>query len=331
MDGVVCGYQLALVRPNPDLIDGNFLFRSFSSRGINDQFRVAANGITRYGLGQHWLRSGLFCIPSVDEQRAIAAFLDREIERIDALIAKKERQVELLQEKRTALISHAVAKGLDPNAPMKDSSVEWLGEIPAHWSVVRCKAVFSEVDERSEFGTEELLSVSHITGVTPRSEKNVTMFMAETLEDYKKCRTGDLVINTMWAWMGALGTASQHGVVSPSYNVYRFRRAGPNARYYDRLFRTGRFVAEINRFSQGVWKSRLGLYPEEFLQIRIPYPPDLEQAAIALFLDREAARIDELVSKVQGSIETLREYRTALVSAAVTGKIDVRQEGGGGF
>lgn len=150
--------------------------------------------------------------------------------------------------------------------------------------------------------------------------------MAESLEGYKKCITGDLVINTMWAWMGALGIAFQCGVVSPSYNVYRFRQLGYEPRYYDRLFRTGSFVSEINRYSQGVWKSRLRLYPEEFFLIRIPRPPKNEQCAIADFLDQETKRIDTLIEKVEESIEKLREYRTALISAAVTGKIDVRGE-----
>ena len=129
----------------------------------------------------------------------------------------------MLQEKRQALISHAVTKGLNPDAPMKDSGVEWLGEVPAHWEVRRNKSIYQEIDDRSTTGEEELLSVSHITGVTARSEKTVNMFMAETLENYKRCQPGDLVINTMWAYMGALGTAKIPGVVSPSYNVYRGR------------------------------------------------------------------------------------------------------------
>jgi len=180
-------------------------------------------GSTFKELSRTKLEAIYFVSPPVIEQRAIASFLDRETARIDSLVEKKERQIELLQEKRSALISHVVTKGLNPDAPMKDSGIEWLGEIPEHWDEVRSKAVFYEVKERSESGVEELLTVSHITGVTTRSSKQVSMFMAESLEGYKKCITGDLVINTMWAWMGALGIAFQCGVVSPSYNVYRFR------------------------------------------------------------------------------------------------------------
>ena len=139
MHDVLCGYHLAQIRPDPKWTDGKYLFRAFYSRGINDQFRVAATGITRYGLGKYWLDNGLFLVPPVEEQRAIAAFLDRETGRIDALMEKKQRQIELLQEKRAALISHAVTKGLDPTVPMKDSGVEWLGQIPMHWEVKKVK------------------------------------------------------------------------------------------------------------------------------------------------------------------------------------------------
>ena len=135
---VLCGYHLALVRPGLDC-DGTFLARAFSAVGPRDQFEVAANGITRFGLGGDAIRTAYSRPRPAGEQRAIAAFLDRETARIDALVAKKERLIELLQEKRTALITRAVTKGLDPNVPMKDSGVEWLGQIPAHWEVERIK------------------------------------------------------------------------------------------------------------------------------------------------------------------------------------------------
>ena len=135
MHDVLCGYHLAQIRPDPKWADGKYLFRAFCSRGINDQFRVAATGITRYGLGKYWVDNGLFPVPPVEEQRAIAAFLDRETGRIDALMEKKQRQIELLQEKRAALISHAVTKGLDPSASLKDSGVPWLTGVPQEWEV----------------------------------------------------------------------------------------------------------------------------------------------------------------------------------------------------
>jgi type I restriction enzyme S subunit len=272
------------------------------------------------------IRDHPICFPPLPEQHAIAAFLDRETGRIDALITKKERQIELLREKRAALISHAVTKGLDPDAPMKDSGVEWVGEVPEHWRVYRSKLLFREANDRSTTGEEMLLTVSHITGVTRRSEKNVTMFMAESLEGYKKCEAGDLVINTMWAWMGAMGIAPERGIVSPSYNVYRFRSEENEPSFYDYLFRTGQFVAEVICHSKGVWSSRLRLYPESFFEIRIPYPSQGEQREVVSLIQKETGSYETLQRKIAKSIEKLHEYRTALISAAVTGKIDVRSE-----
>ena len=265
-------------------------------------------------------------VPMTDEQRDIAAFLDHETVRIDALIEKKERQIELLKEKRSALISHAVTKGLNPNAKMKDSGIPWLGKIPVNWTIHRAKVLFCEINERSITGTEELLTVSHKTGITRRSEKEVTMFMAETLEGYKKCKAGDLVINTMWAWMGALGVSPVDGIVSPSYNVYRLRSNQFDPWFYDYLFRTGRFISKIICHSRGVWTSRLRLYPEEFFEIRLPIPPLQEQKDIIAHIEKATGQYAALEEKISNSITLLREYRSALISAAVTGKIDVREE-----
>lgn len=203
--------------------------------------------------------------------------------------------------------------------------MEWLGQIPAHWEVEENRWLFRESDIRSRLGEEELLTVSHITGVTRRSEKpDVTMIEAESHEGYKICGSGELAINTMWAWMGALGIAREHGMVSPSYNVYRIVNTGLVPGYYDYLSRIPLHVAEIIRHSKGIWQSRLRLYPDAFREILTPIPPEPEQRAITAYLDRETARIDALSAKVREGIEKLKEYRTALISAAVTGKIDVR-------
>ena len=264
-------------------------------------------------------------LPPHDEQTAIAAFLDNETAQIDTLIAKQERLIATLQEKRQALISHAVTRGLNPNAPMKESGIEWLGEVPAHWGVERNQWLFGEVNERSTTGDEELLSVSHLTGITPRSEKNVNMFMAETLEGYKLCQPGDLVINTMWAYMGALGISEQIGLVSPSYNVYRPKDSSLiNPKYLDYLYRTPAHIVEIRRNSKGVWESRLRLYPTSFLTMQTPLPPRAEQDAIVAHLGQKLNLYDAVERKCLSAIAVLQERRTALISAAVTGKIDVR-------
>ena len=140
LPGVLCGYHLAHIRPDNNC-DGAFLSRAFSAMGPRNEFHTSANGITRYGLTGDAIRLGQFPLPPLPEQRAIAGFLDRETARIDEFVAKKERLIELLQEKRTALITRTVTRGLDPSVQMRDSGVEWLGEIPAHWEVKRLKTI----------------------------------------------------------------------------------------------------------------------------------------------------------------------------------------------
>ena len=267
-------------------------------------------------------------VPDPDTQRAIANYLDHETARLDALVAAKERLLKLLAEKRRAIVTRAVTRGLDPRVPLRDSGVPWLGEIPAHWKVKRARWLFHERDQRSEDGSEELLTVSHLTGVTPRSEKDVNMFEAETLEGYKICKPGDLVINTLWAWMGAMGVSFVPGVVSPAYNVYEptVELDQLDPAYVDALSRLPVFAQEAARHSKGVWSSRLRLYPDEFFEIPLPVPPLSEQRRIVADLAENRGKLTDLQAAATRTIELLKERRTALVGAAVTGRLDVGSE-----
>jgi len=258
------------------------------------------------------------------EQQTIAAFLDYETARIDRLIAQQQRLIELLKEKRQAVISHAVTKGLNPAASMKDSGVEWLGQVPEHWDVVRSKTVFNDQDNRSVSGDEELLTVSHLTGVTLRSEKDVNMFQAESLVGYKLCEKEDFVVNTMWAWMGAMGVSFTSGIVSPSYNVYRVNKSCLHASYLELLCRTPEFVSVVTSRSKGIWSSRLRIYPESLYEIRLSLPPLNEQKNIVKYVTQQTGNYAYLIDKADKGIRLMQERRTALISAAVTGKIDLR-------
>ena len=263
-------------------------------------------------------------LPPQDQQERIAKYLERETARLDALLAEKERLLDILAEKRSALITRAVTRGLDPKVPLRDSGIPWLGEIPAHWETERARWLFRERDERSDTGEEDLLTVSHLTGVTLRSEKDVNMFEAATKEGYKICLSGDLVINTMWAWMGAMGVSSLDGIVSPAYNVYE-PRACLDPSYVDALVRLSVFAQEVTRYSKGVWSSRLRLYPEEFFVVSLPVPPLSEQREIVAHIANETFKLDELRDAMEKTAVLLKERRSALISAAVTGQIDMEQ------
>jgi type I restriction enzyme S subunit len=319
------GRGLCAITPNPARLDNQFAWYLLTKTRI--ELDALATGSTYEAVSADVVRNMTCALPPLLEQRAIAAFLDHHTAKIDALIAEQRHLIELLHERRAALISHAVTKGLEPGAPMKDSGIPTITKLPAHWKVRKNKHIFDEVNERSTAGEEELLTVSHITGVTPRSEKNVYMFLAESFEDYKICRPNDLTINTMWAWMGALGITEYAGIVSPSYHVYRLKKdQAPDyfPKYLDFLYRIPSYVCEITRHSKGIWSSRLRLYPDYFFEMYTPSPPIEEQRTIATYLDRETAKIDALIAEIETGIAHLEEYRTALISAAVTGQIDVR-------
>ena len=322
-DDLVCGYHLALLRPRRQLA-GAFLLRCLQAKPICAQLELAANGVTRFGLAKSEIGGVTLPVPPLSIQYAIADYLDRETARLDALVAEKEQLLELLAEKRRALITHAVTRGLDPNVPLRDSGIPWLGEIPAHWDTERTRWLFRERDERSDTGEEDLLTVSHLTGVTLRSEKDVNMFEAATKAGYKICLSGDLVINTMWAWMGAMGVSSLDGIVSPAYNVYE-PKAHLDPGYVDALVRLPAFAQEVTRYSKGVWSSRLRLYPEGFFEVSLPVPPLNEQREIVAHIANETCKLDKLLDAMERAAVLLKERRAALIAEAVTGQIDMEQ------
>ena len=204
----------------------------------------------------------------------------------------------------------------------KPSGIPHLGDVPEHWDVRRFKFFYREVDERSTTGSEELMSVSHKTGVTPRKQ-NVNMFLADSNVGYKVCRPEDIVINTMWAYMAALGVAKQEGLVSPSYGVYRpLQHINMNPDYVDHLLRIEEYRTAYLARSTGITDSRLRLYPESFLGIPLLFPPLTEQAAIVRYLDDADQRIRAYVRAKERLIALLEEERQAVIHQAVTRGID---------
>lgn len=202
----------------------------------------------------------------------------------------------------------------------KNSGVEWLGEIPEHWEVLRIKHLFKEINERSFDGSEDLLSVSQYTGVTNKSERleeGGMLTNASTLEGYKKVSKDDLVSNIMLAWNGSLGFSSFNGITSPAYSIYRIKTKDIN-RYFHYLLRTELYKSEYKRNSSGVIESRLRLYTDDFFRIESILPPIEEQTAIAHFLDDKTAKIDQAIAIKQKQIELLKERRQILIHKAVT-------------
>jgi type I restriction enzyme S subunit len=290
---VLCGYHLALVRPRPGCA-GAFLARAFSAIGLRDQFEVAANGITRFGLGGDAIQTGLFAVPPLEEQRAIAAFLDRETARIDALVAKKERLIELLQEKRTVLIFQAVTRGLDPNVPMKHSGVHWLGEIPSHW----------------KFG-----SLSRWWEVIDCKHRTVP-FLNE-----------GVALASIYSRNATVGAAALVTIKEPfcmGQDVSLIRSASQDQRFLVFLLRSAVVMSQLEATMVGSTFNRINV--GKIKRLLVTVPPADEQHDIGAFCSRTHERTQLLIDKIRDAIDRLKELRTALISAAVTGKIDVREE-----
>lgn len=292
-----------------------------------DELRLRGNGTTFQELSTEALRSLRVPMPPCSERVSIASGLDRETTRIDALITKKTRFIELLEEKRHALIDHAVTKGLDDDVPMLDSGVEWLGEIPAHWEVLRMANIFREA-VRPGIPSLPILSISIHDGITDEEvaaeDRDRRVSQIEDRTKYKRVTPNDLAYNMMRAWQGAFGTVTVDGLVSPAYVVaepmIEFRTA-----YIENLLRTPMAIEEMRRYSRGIADFRMRLYWDYFRDLKVCLPPLEEQDKILDMISRETSRIDLLTDKTQRSIDLLKERRAAFITAAVTGQIDLRE------
>jgi len=287
----------------------------------------------------------IIALPELSEQHTIAAYLDRETSRIDTLIAKKQRQIELLQEKRSALISHVVTKGLpaealakaglDPDIKMKDSGVEWLGEVPEHWEVRLFKRVMYssygislELDRTLEGGTP-IISLRNVLLDGNLELTDVPFInLEESEKDYYLLKKGDLLFNWRNGSSEHLGKTAYFKEDGIYTNVsfllrLRFDNQKYDSRFYHRFLNGLRITGFFAKSKAGVNNT---FNKSELDNLYVVVPPKNEQTEIADHLDFEIKRIDVLISKIYLSIEKLREYRTVLISAAVTGKINVRDE-----
>ena len=266
-------------------------------------------------------------LPSIDSQKVVSDYLDREISQIDNLITAKEQMLTLLEEKREALISHAVTRGLDPNVAFKQSGLDWLGDIPQHWSIERAKGLFREVDNRTTSGEEELLSLRMHVGLVPHHDVSDKILEPKDVIGFKKVETGQLVINRMRASMGLIAISPQNGLVSPDYAVFDIVKL-IHIPYFLALFNTSLVGALFRSSSKGLGTGSSGflrLYSESFLSIHFPVPSLDEQKEITNFLDQEQQRTGELEKALTDSISLLKERRSALITAAVTGQITLEE------
>lgn len=318
------GYHTLIARPN-SRAETRYLAYMLDSAAIRKQVQKAVKGVKVFSISQGLLKNLEILLPPLPEQRAIAAFLDGKCATIDEAVRIKEEQITLLAERRQILIQQAVTRGLNPAAPMKDSGIDWIGQIPSHWETRRNFALFREMKNAGNGGLP-VLSVSIRSGVSREElseEENIrSIIKIEDRSSYKEVLPGDIAYNMMRAWQGGIGAVHTHGMVSPAYVVAR-PIDDLVADYFELLYRTPAFILQMDASSKGITDFRKRLYWDDFRNCSTIVPPKAEQADIIQYAADTSEKIQNAIAIKESQITALREYKTSLINAAVTGKIKV--------
>lgn len=316
--------ELFVIRPTK--ADRKFLFYYFQSSAFKQEGQASmtgAGGLKR--VSPDILRQHPIPLPNEDTQRAIAAYLDRETARIDALVAAKERWLELLAEKRRALISHAVTHGLNPNAPMRDSGVPWLGEVPAHWEVMKfswaIQIANGQVNPQDKpYADMLLIGPEHIESGTGRILNLMTSEEQAAISGKYYCENGDVIYSKIRPELRKVAIAPSDCLCSADMYPIRWRDKRDNA-YIFWLLLSDQFSVWATLESARVAMPKINR--DSLNELRIPTPSPFEQTTIAAYLDRVTTKIDRLQAATKNTISLLKEHRAALISAAVMGQIDI--------
>ena len=324
LPGIVCGYHLSIARPKPAAV-GAFIKRVFDAVYLRAQAEVAANGLTRVGLSQYALDNLLVAYPDRTEQSQIAHFLNQETAKIDVLIDQQRHLIELLKEKRQTVISHAVTKGVNPSCTTKASGVGWLGNIPASWNIVGSRRLFRMRNERA-WDSDQQLTASQKYGMLFQSdfvelEGRRVVEVIQGTDTLRHVEPNDFVIS-LRSFQGGIEWSKLAGSVTFHYVVLTpIKDVHPP--FFAYLFKSMAYIQAL-RSTTNLIRDGQDLRYSHFVLLDLPIVPLDEQREIASYLDKKIPQIDALRAEAQVAIERLQERRSALISAAVTGKIDVR-------
>jgi restriction endonuclease S subunit len=318
---LICSTGFAVLTPGPDIVP-KYLSYLIQSEAYTNRVSSESVGIAYPAVAETKVGSFRVSVPTRSEQWAIVRFLDHADKRIRRFIAAKRRLIELLHEQKQAIIQKAVTRGLDANVRLKHSGLEWLGDIPAHWAVLRCGRLFRESLDTGH-STCELLSIDRIRGVIRQVDTGRKTRASEDRGLYKRIRIGELAYNLMNAFMGSIGVSPLEGILSPAYAVAKPVLA-IQPWYFHNLFRTKLYTTQFDRLSYGIMYERNRLYFDRFRTVPVPVPPLDEQEKLVEHIQRETSAIDSVSGRELQEVELIREYRTRLISDVVTGKLDVQ-------
>lgn len=307
--------------------DLRFFHLAIRSNKYVSFFGSASDGVRvgQWDLSKTRMKNIPFIIPPKNEQTAIANFLDNKTALIDKAIAIKEKQIELLKERRQILIHRAVTRGLNSNVKMKDSGVEWIGEIPMNWEVKKLKYILKERNERSISGFEPLFMMSQTHGLVLRADYHEKAEVAKTTEGNKLVYHNDLVFNKLKAHLGVFfkSTIKTKGLVSPDYAVYYSNGAIEDLKYLELLFRSPEYIKQFICRVTGIVEGLMRLYTQELFDIYVPVPTRKDQLDILKHIEDSDNQISRFISLKEKEIDTLRDYKASLINDTVTGKIRI--------
>ncbi len=262
-------------------------------------------------------------VPPREDVDRIVTFLNQKTTEIDEAITKKERLINLLQEQKNILINQAVTRGLIPDVLMRESGVDWIGEIPAHWNTIPNRYLFREQNVRSLKGEETHLSMSQRYGLVPSEDLESKTLQSESYDGAKLCNTGDLVQNRLKAHLAVFAVAPCDGLVSPDYSVFRLQDKKNHPLFFERLFKTPIYLSEFNRRVRGIVVGFLRLYSDDFNALPALVPPHTEQESIVQHINQLNSDFGTMQGKIDAEIGRLTELKLILVADATTGKIKV--------
>lgn len=318
--------SIAVITPTKGM-DGRYLMYYIKSGYVQNLVWILQDGMGVPHLFQKDINKICLLVPPVEEQVDIADYLDQQTAKINALLSNLQRQAEMLEIYKRELVAVVVTKGLDKSAPMINSGVDWLGQVPATWKLIKAKWLFRQ---RSTKGNESevLLSATQKMGMLPQDEIRGTVKVKEStdLQTFKTVHMNDFVIS-LRSFQGGFEISEYEGVCSPAYQVF-YAVADIFHSYFKRLFKSVPFIDEMNSLTTGIREGRNIPY-EDFAQSLIPVPPMQEQQQIASYLDKRLALIDGLIADIGTQIEQLKAYRQIVIHDAVTGKIKVGGAGNG--
>lgn len=301
----------------------NYLFRS---KVMVNQYLIRSKGVGSIQRNIYWqgLKRVLVPIPPKEEQEAIVAYLDWQLSKINKLIDIKKKEIKKVTELKKTVVNEAVTHGLNPNIPMKDSGVKWLGKIPAHWTTIKLRQILHPFSEKNH-PELPLLSVVREQGVIVRDiedKESNHNFIPDDLSGYKMVKKGQFAMNKMKAWQGSYGISNYTGIVSPAYFI--FDVDFENLEYFHYAIRSKVYVNFFAQASDGIRVGQWDLSISKMKEIPFIVPPEDEQKAIVEYIPGAFEKYDNAITKLTEEVETLHELRNKLISDVVTGQIDVR-------